>query len=231
VEELWRRTSYFVRQTGSSPEALMPFLDRTAPPSPWYSLAIQPGERQLDPGSRRAVEDHGCGYVLLNRHPLSTSRLDSAFLAELPALGERVARFGDPGGVGPAYDPLDAYFIPLGDFGELRQPGPEIEVWQLRGPPSSGSRLQSGRQRFAAAFMRAARSMLEEGKAGDFLELAGRACDLDPALADAPFHVLAGRACAQLGGYRAALDHCQQALALDPGNEGALQLRRLVEGR
>lgn len=233
VEELWRKTSYFVRQTGSSPEVLMPFLDRTAPPSPFYSLAIQPGSRQLDQGSRQAVETYACGYVLLNRHPLSTSRLDAGFLAELPALGEQVARFGpaEQEGEGPAYDPLDAYFIPLGDFGDLRQPGPQIEVWQLRGQPPSEGRPGSGRQLFAAAFMRAAQSMLEEGKAKDFLDLAGRACDLDPAQADTRFHILAGRACVQLGGYQAALDHWQQALALDPRNEEAAQLRRSLEGR
>ncbi|MCC7262699.1 MAG: tetratricopeptide repeat protein [Candidatus Latescibacteria bacterium] len=227
VEDLWRRTAYLVRQTGTFPEGLLPFLDLTAPKTPFYHLAIQPGSRRYEQGSREAVEAFECGYVLLNRHPLSSSPLDKDFLAALPALGKQVARFTPVGmreGDKPAFDPIDAYFVPLGGFGALRQPGPEIEVWRVKDAPPAGTPAQSGRQLFATAYMRGAQSMLEEGQPAAFLNLATHACALDPGQANSRFHTLAGTACRQLGRSQEALVHWQRALELDPHNTEAAYL-------
>ena len=38
----------------------------------------------------------------------------------------------------PRYDPIDAYYVPIGDIGAHERAGPEIEIWRIGfGKPTS----------------------------------------------------------------------------------------------
>ena len=49
-----------------------------------------------------------------------------------------LARFGAGDMYAPRYDPIDAYYLPIGGIGAHKRAGPEIEIWRIGfGKPTS----------------------------------------------------------------------------------------------
>ncbi len=109
------------------------------PPRPAYAVVrVQP------PGSvpRRSViaeadlarlRDAGVQWVVTQEHPLVYSQVPARLAADL-AQTATIEQVFDPfvGGVGPpVYDPLDAYYIPVGGFAGVNRPGPRLTVYRL----------------------------------------------------------------------------------------------------
>ena len=47
-------------------------------------------------------------------------------------------RFGAGDMYAPRYDPIDAYYLPIGGIGAHKRAGPEIEIWRIGfGKPTS----------------------------------------------------------------------------------------------
>lgn len=218
VEGTWWLTRRFVqRQSAQAFEAMVPSL--TDPRRPAYSYAIQPDRQSLEPGSVQAVEEFACDYILTNSHPLSPVRLDSAFTRELPTIAKRLQRWqpdGWPSVASAQYDPIDAFYVPMARFSGLQQPGPTVELWEVRGArsaawPSGGERL------LAAAIRRGALSAYSSGSETDFVHLSAWADQIHPASAENPdFLRRVGWVQRRLGNPEAAARTWQRALQTDP---------------
>ncbi len=167
-DDHWWRLQEFAGSFGEGTiVGLMDFLERTKPSTPFYRYAVNSGNREVENGDMTVVEDGQCAFVFLHRHPLSYSRIDSAFAALLQERGQRLARW-EPEGLresAPQYDPIDAYYVPLGEFGALKQPGPEIEVWRLEEYPVPGRKVQTARDVFAMSYWDWAVIMHKKGDA------------------------------------------------------------------
>ena len=120
-------------------DAMRGFLLAEGSPRPFYSYAIHAGHRRYASGSTQAVRDVACPYVILHRHALVYSQIDSVFAQDLAKSGQLLARFvpGDDA-TSARYDFIDAYYLPTGAFGGLKKTGPELEVWRV-GPDRTGS--------------------------------------------------------------------------------------------
>ena len=137
-EDQWWRLIQFEGSFGDRavPE-VMDFLAESKPARPFYFNVIRTAKREIERGSWEPVAKHSCAYVMLHRHPLAYSQVDAAFATALAERGERV-RVWRPEGLAeadPLYDADDAHYLPLANFGPLRQPGPEIELWRLAQHP------------------------------------------------------------------------------------------------
>ncbi len=115
---------------------------------------MQQGNRALESGSWALADEWRCAYVLLHRHPLSYSRVDTAFAAILAERGRRVAVWRPEGlaDAEPVYDADDGYYLPLADIGPLLQPGPEVEVWRVDEYAEGEVGVQGAREIFAKAY-------------------------------------------------------------------------------
>ena len=166
VEHLWwKRQKALLNLDAGAMDALFPFLERENPGKPFFSYVIQHGNRELSAGSIETVEDFECEYVILHDHPLSVSGADTSLAVALAEMGARVAFF-DPEGLEvsrPQYDPIDAYYIPLANFGALRQSGPAIQIWRTAATNPAPRPRQSVHTLLAAATRRAAKAALDEG--------------------------------------------------------------------
>lgn len=183
IDDHWRRTKFFERAFGREGlNQALAFLRQQPPARPFYSYAIHGSDPQQASGSLAAVRDNECSYVVVHRHPLSYSAVDQDFADSLAVLGEMVARFA-PAGLAdsaPSYDPIDAYYLPVGDFGDLEQPGPEIEIWRWKQYPVPAPQSQTTATLFAAGYARGAGEALGEKDGERALVLAERAVSLDP---------------------------------------------------
>ena len=122
-EKNWSRAMYFERSFDRQQlDQRLEFLDKHRPPAPFYSYAVQSGSRQFENGNMELVDTQKCAYAILHRHPLSFSTVNASFATELADRGELKARFVPAGLLesAPRYDPNDAYYVPLGDYGSLR---------------------------------------------------------------------------------------------------------------
>ncbi|MDE0962558.1 MAG: tetratricopeptide repeat protein [Candidatus Latescibacteria bacterium] len=207
----------------------MDFLAGVGPNRPFYSYAVQTGNRALESGSWALADDWRCAYVLLHRHPLSYSRLDTAFAATLAERGRRVAVWR-PEGLADAesvYDADDAYYLPLADFGPLRQPGPEVEVWRVDEYAEGGVGVQGAREIFAKAYaVWAAVKQHNEERSDSVGRLLQKA--LAMRAADPSIYNDIGIEYRKLRDYQAALAAWGKALELDPGYGKALYNLALV---
>lgn len=183
VENLWWRLKHFEGAFGRErlDQALV-FLDQHLPPRPFYSYTVLASNQHLSGGSMVLVADRESPYVLLHRHPLPYSAIDSAFADSLALQGERVARFAPQGLASstPDYDPIDVYYLPIGGFGDLQEPGPEIEIWRMKrypSPPAGKWRLSAA---LAGSYACGAAEALGEKDPHQALTLAERAVALDP---------------------------------------------------
>ena len=180
-ETLWLRLKHFERDYGrQGVVAALDHLERGSGRKPHYWSMVHSGNRQFEKGSMDLVRDQSCAYVILHRHPLSYSHIDSLFAARLATVGERVAHFAPKGlaASDPQYDPIDAYYIPLADFGALRQAGPAIEIWRLDQFVIPHSREQTARQVFATGYAAKASTLIADAPA-QAAEQLGFALELD----------------------------------------------------
>jgi tetratricopeptide (TPR) repeat protein len=226
VEHLWWKRQKALRNLDAAAvDALLSFLERENPHKPFFSYVIQYGNRELHAGSIETVEDFECEYVILHDHPLSGTGTgtgtgtgaDTSLVRALADVGTRVAVFAPEGLADsrPEFDPIDAYYIPLANFGALRQSGPAVQIWRT-GAPHTPSRPQSATLLLAAASGRAAKSALDEGRPDEFNRLVRAAARRDPSFADARFYNEAGVAFRRVGRFGEAIRYWEQALAVDP---------------
>ncbi len=180
VQDLWWKIRHFERGFGRRQlDEMVPFLVHTLD-RPVFNFVVGHNELQDAHGDMSVVDRLRCEYVLLHRHPLVYSFVDSSFAEQLKSGAYRVARF-EPSGLRrsrPTYDPIDAYYVPIGHFGALRQPGPDIEIWRTSAVdfPSGGD---SAARSFARAYASAGAISLQQDDPADALELALRGFSLD----------------------------------------------------
>lgn len=221
-EHLWWRTKYYVWNTGYEQlEDHLDFFEKNSAIPPFYHYAIQAGNGENAGGSTKILDDFSTPYVILHRHPLASSRVDSSFALELAARAQRVATF-TPQGLETSdafYDPLDAYYVPIAHFSALEQPGPAIEIWRvnaIEAPTSAPApRAISPVQALAAAYMSGARAALAQQDPATYVRLATRASLLAPQQLDAAYHLNLGIAQRRLGNSQTALQQWRQALIAD----------------
>jgi hypothetical protein len=214
IEGLWGRISEYERLWGREKmDEVRSFIVETGPRSPFYSYAIHYGNRQHNAGSMDVVRKFDCPYVILHRHALVYSTIDTAFAQSLAVRGELITRFS-PGSdmMSARYDPIDAYYLPIGSFGELEKMGPEIEIWRI-GPdkPSSWGTLPRA---FAQAYVRGAATRLEGGEIAEALALVERGLALDADCADG--YLVSARIMEQAGRDRGAIGFYERVVALKP---------------
>jgi tetratricopeptide (TPR) repeat protein len=130
-----------------------------------------------------ALRRYDCSHVILHRHALSYSEVDTAFVRALAGRGELLTRFAPGGDVQAGrYDPIDAYYVPIGHFGDLQRTGPEIEIWRVgSGAPVSWATLPGA---LAQAYVFGGALRLQEGAVAEALALVGRGLELDADCAD-----------------------------------------------
>ena len=227
-EDHWWRLVQFEGSFGAV-EELIDFLAATGPGRPFYSYTVQTGNREVERGAWDLAVERRCPYVLLHRHPLSYSRVDPGFAATLAEHGTRVAAWQPEGlaSADPHYDAADAYYLPLANFGPLRQPGPGIEVWRLEDHPLAPGAPTGAREVFARALLIWATVELHADPAGP--EARGylrRALALGSV--EAPLYNDIGIKYRKLGDHRDALAAWTRAVELDPDYGAALYNIALV---
>lgn len=189
-EELWWEISYFQAYFGrEATDRAILFLESQPRRAPFYSYGIQRTNIQAAAGSIEEIERLEPGFVVLHRHSLGYSRIDSTFALELGEIAELQARFLPPGleQETPRYDPLDAFYVPLSGFGTLAQPGPEVEIWRVKEVARSQEGRLAVRGLFAKGYATGAAEMVARGSEELATALANRALELDPQCAEAHF--------------------------------------------
>ena len=253
IEGLWTKIRHYERLWGrKSLYEMQDFLLASGPHGPFYSYVVHSGNLQYQTGSAELEREQACSYVILHRHRLSYSEVNADFAQELVARGELVARF-TPGGLTEMarYDPIDAYYLPVGPFGDLDKTGPEIEVWRV--DPVTSAKWGTLPAAFAQAYVRGAATFLAEGDIAMALSLVGRGMALDARLGDG--YLVSARIMERANRARDAIGFYEQLVALEPeradnwlllgdafrqlGEESAarrcyaraLALRRVIEGQ
>lgn len=220
-EELWWALSHFERVFGRQrTDRAIAFIATLPPGAPFYSYAIQRTNMAAAPGSLAEVERLEPEYAVLHRHPLQYSRIDSVFALGLQLLAQRVASFSPPGlrQTEHRYDPLDALYVPLGDFGELARPGPEVEIWRMKEVSLPPQGRLAVRAVFARGYVAGAGARLSQGSEEEVVALAKHAIDLDPRCAEAYF--LLGFLAQRAGQTEEALALYARQLELQPASAG-----------
>jgi len=189
-EGLWWEVSHFERVFGRAQlDRALPFLESLESFPPFYSYVIQRSNIAAAAGSLEEVERLEATWVILHRHPLGYSQIDSAFAARLEQRAEQVARFSAEGlwTAGARYDPLDAFYVPLSGFGNIERPGPDVEIWKMRDYPIPEDCPWRMRELFAQAYVRGTMEMLGKGRTEEAVSLGQRALELDENCRDAYF--------------------------------------------
>ena len=182
-EQLWWEASLFERRFGR--ERLLQavdYLEGLAPSPPYFSYGIQRSNQEAATGSFAEIERLDTPFVVLHRHPLNASGLDSAFALELAQRGRRVfeAKVEGLWSSAVAFDPFDAFYVPVSGAGELQRPGPEIEIWRIPGAPVAERELHSVGELFSRAYTRGITETLQRRGAQEAVDLLLRAGRLDP---------------------------------------------------
>ena len=218
VEGLWGRIGHYERLWGREKlDELRPFLLREGPEGPFYSYPFSVGNDRHRGERENTVEvlrRHHCDYVLLHRHALSYSHVDTTFASVLALQGELLARFGAGDVHAPRYDSIDAYYLPIGAFGELERAGPEIEIWRVGfGKPTSWTKLNGA---FAQAYVLGAMVRLEEGAFAAALALVQQGIRLDTNCTDG--YLVSAYLMEKAERDADAVFFYEKALELEPGN-------------
>jgi tetratricopeptide (TPR) repeat protein len=227
-EGLWWEVSHFERIFGRERmDRAVAFLAERAEAKPFYSYALQRTNMAEAAGSMAEIERFETAWVVLHRHSLDYSRVDSIFAGELATRADRVAHF-TPSVMPPVanYDVLDAFYLPLGDYGALDRPGPDIEIWKFRDYPDVQEKSVQIRRIFARAYVTGVASALGAKKFAEAEALAERALGLDGELADAWY--LLGVAQQLVGDLEGSEESYRRRLQLDgPAGGKAEAARRL----
>ena len=155
-----------------------------------------------------------CDYALLHRHALSYSQIDTAFAGDLAGQGELLARFGAGDVYAPRYDPIDAYYLPIGGFGDLERAGPEIEIWRVGfGKSTSWTTLKGA---FAQAYVLGGMTRLQARDLSAALALVQRGLQIDPRCTEG--YLVSAYLMEKAGRDGDAVPFYQMALALEPVN-------------
>lgn len=187
-EELWWSIAHFERVFGRQQlDRALPFLAQRGLPSPYYSYAIQRTNIAVQSGSFAEIERLQTGWIALHRHDLGYSQIDSSFARQLNAYAKPRAHFGQPNHTDAIYDLLDALYVPLAGGSASAEPGPQIEIWQLRGYDNQAHTAQTPRTVFAQAYVRAATEALGRGDSPQARAFCARALSLDPRCAEAHY--------------------------------------------
>jgi len=203
-EDVWWKISQLARSsdTPAVGEALDELGDGPAP-VPFVSFVIQTGNQALAPGSLATIENFDCDCVVTHDHALSFSTMAAGMpedLADVFATGPPFTV--DPGNSGSGqsrYDDLDALYIPLSGFGNLRQAGPRTNVLLIHeGVPGNNVRW-TARDVFARALTRGARSLVDEEQRETALHLVQQALSSVPDSRDARLFFDAADVFAELG--------------------------------
>ncbi len=184
-EDIWWKISQLARteDTPSVGEALA-VLDRVPPPVPFVSFVVQTGNQDLAAGSQSTVTGFGCDGVVTHAHELGFSTRTTDLTDQLAELVGPEARFGDgTDTASPRYDDLDALYVPLSGFGDLRRAGPRVSVQLL---DTGGANMRwAARDVFARALVRGARSLVDEGQHDAALHLVQQSLSSVPESRDA----------------------------------------------
>ena len=83
------------------------------------------------------LAQEGVCWVVTHEHHLAYSRIDSAFRIQLerdavPMISFNPFKEGKDSPA-PVYDPIDAYYVPIGGYGSVDRPGPLLKIWRLQG--------------------------------------------------------------------------------------------------
>lgn len=187
-ENLWWRLLHYERVFDRTSLAhSLDFLVARGLPAPHYSYTLQRSNMDAQHGRMSEVEQRHTGWIVLHRHALSYSQIDSSFAGVLTTRAERLAEFGNGATDNAIYDPLDAFYVPLAGGGALEWPGPQIEVWRLRAYDGRVLAEQTVLGAFAQAYVRGAIEALDKGDRNRVSELTQVALDLDPRCAEAHY--------------------------------------------
>ena len=195
-EGLWWEVSHFEQVFAREQmHRALAFLAAREEQIPFYGYALQRTNMAQAPGSMAEIERLQTAWVVLHRHPLGYSQIDSIFARELARRADRMAHFA-PRGLWTAnadYDMLDAFYLPLGGYGDLDRPGPEIEIWKVRGYPAVATGHWQVPQIFARAYVAGAASELGAKNFAKASALAQRALAIDDKSADAWYSLAVAR--------------------------------------
>ena len=142
------------------------FLNLVGPQRPFFDYSVHPGVRHLSSGSLSTMKEDGCSYVIIHQHSTSYSTVDSLFAGQLPLFGRVAIQWSPIGlkGTNPRFDTADANYLPIANFGNLQQTGPEIEIWDIARFAETPEKSQTGMDVFARGYALWSLVALDEGK-------------------------------------------------------------------
>ena len=180
ADHWWRMTTYERSFGRHQMDRQIEFLTTHKPDRPVFWYAVHMGNREVSEGSLAILNEMGCAFVILHRHPLAYSTVDSSFAEQLPGYGRLVAQWTPTGleSADPKFDPADAFYVPVSGFGSLGQAGPAIEIFEVERFSSGLSGAQSGNSIFSKGYALWAKRMLADGEIAEALELIQRATAL-----------------------------------------------------
>jgi tetratricopeptide (TPR) repeat protein/4-amino-4-deoxy-L-arabinose transferase-like glycosyltransferase len=185
IDDLWWRLRHFESAFGRKRvDGLLDFLERTRPAAPFYRYVVQEGDRARASGDWNLVAEREAAYILVHDHALAYSQVDTAFVGVLAARAERVAAWQPQGLIesAPVYDASDAYYVPIGEWEALREPGPAVELWRT---DSLHERTRwTARELLALAYIQEADTQRRVGDVAMAEETLQRALDLGGGLAE-----------------------------------------------
>ncbi|MCZ6633620.1 MAG: tetratricopeptide repeat protein [bacterium] len=115
---------------------------------PIYQYTIYPGQEDLmerSQAKKAPKEIPASGWVITHEHPLYYSVVDGAFLNWLDREAHLYAKFS-PGSqtdvAGAIFDRQDAFYYPIGRFGDLERGGPLIRIWRIKGSEEAAQKTE-----------------------------------------------------------------------------------------
>ena len=128
-----RRSGFDANRLG----LMLALKDYPVEPS-YYVYELRPDNPQgmrtvLSEWSARTLRSAGVEWVVTQQHPLVFSQVS-------PSLGQLLDQYADlvisfdplvPGTPAPPFDPIDAFYTPIGEFSAARYSGPIISIYQL----------------------------------------------------------------------------------------------------
>jgi tetratricopeptide (TPR) repeat protein len=187
--------------------------------APYYSYAVQTSNEDQSDGNISLIHSRECSHVILHEHPLPYSRLDTLLRRRLEDEARLVVTF-DPGSVGAsAFDPMDAYYIPLAGW-DPAAAGPRIEVWDVH-QYHSETTAQSANSLLSLALSMEADAKAHRGDRPAARVDVARALSLEPGNTHA-LEILAGIE-RDTGDLRAAASAYLAILKMNPEDSRALE--------